>query len=378
MTSITSAVARRGAPALHQFANHNWQRVVEQFGAFYMGSSSAEFAGTQQVRPWRQKQVLAVSSDGEARVYSNHCVHAGKQLLSVNHDLNFHREQTIRCPWHWVTYAPSNGEIIRTGAMHINKKELSEKACRQSATHEWQELIFDLGTKDVESKRSHLAASLKFVEEVAPHLFNFSQYRLRETKTEVQRADVVTSLVNYLDIRHVPSHATTLGPLVNMREYVSHKSPDNSCVVQLMGGKQQWVQSDSPYARELRHCGIAVGKWAAAWVTFDFGLMLEYYPGVIVVSQCFPNKDNPWQCTFYHDFFYHESASPELIDIHQALFKETGDEDEAWCADAAFLMQERIAEGREDEPWGFIDPECENFARWFYERVQLMQTRLTS
>lgn len=367
---VTPRIFERGSPNLHRAFGQRWPAVLEAGGSFYLGDTARR--ETQRVNSVRPKRILAIDEAGNPKVYANACLHGGKRLITPKRGLHFKTGTVLQCEWHKSTYQADCGRLIRPGAMKIAVDRLAETACPTSEVVVWQNrLVFELG-RDADGARRRLEQALCFISEKAADVFDFRDYMLQASIDSPQRSDMLTTLVNYLDIRHLGGHADTLGRLVSLAEY-THVAND-VCVIQRMGLNPLWLDDDSEWVKKYYKSGLPRAlPYGAVWAMTADGLMLEWYPGVIVVSQCLPDPDDPLRSVLHHDFYYHARASQEFIQAHQKVFFQTGDEDEAWCGEATDHLVERIAEGRGDEEWGFLDPEQENYARWLYD---IAETRL--
>lgn len=360
--AVTPRIFLRGSPNLHRAFGQRWPAVLEAGGSFYLGDNSRR--PSKRVNLVREKRILDITADGQATVYRNACLHGGKRLITPKLGLCFDDREVIQCAWHQSQYRC--GQLIRPGAMKIAVERLPETECPKSEVFVWQDrLVFELG-RDEGGARQTLERALRFISEVAGDVFDFRDYQLQVSLREPQAADALTTLVNYLDIRHLGGHADTLGRLVNLAGY-THAANDVA-VVQRMGLNALWFEGDSEWVKKYYKSGLPRDlRSGAVWAMTADGFMLEWYPGVIVVSQCLPHPDDPWCSILHHDFYYHRQASPEFIKAHQDIFLQTGQEDEAWCSEATDHLVERIAEGQGDEEWGFLDPDQENYARWLYD-----------
>lgn len=364
---VTPRILRRGSPELHRLFGERWTELLETRGAFYLGDTARR--SSQRVNRVRPTRILAIDVAGNPRVYANSCLHGGKQLITPMPGLHFRQGEIIQCEWHKSTYDAECGRLIRPGSMKISVDALPETECPKSEVLVWQNrLVFELG-RDVIAARSSLELALGFIGKTAGDIFDFRDYELRMSVEAPQVADALSTLVNYLDIRHLGGHADTLGRLVSLTDYTH--AADHYAVVQRMGLNPSWLDGDSEWVKKYYKSGLSRDlPYGAVWAMTVDGLMLEWYPGVIVVSQCLPHPSDPWCSVLHHDFYYHARASDEFIRAHQKVFFQTGSEDETWCSEASDHLVARITEGLGSEEWGFLDPEQENYARWLYDHAQ--------
>lgn len=363
---VTPRILRRGSPDLHRLFGERRTELLEMRGSFYLGDTARR--KSQRVNRVRPMRILAIDAAGNPRIYANACLHAGKQLITPKPGLHLREGDVIQCDWHRSTYEADCGRLVRPGAMKIGVDALPESECPKSEQLVWQNrLVFELG-RDVIAARGSLELALGFITQETGDIFDLRDYVLRRSVEAPQTADALTTLVNYLDIRHLGGHADTLGRLVDVTRYTHVGNP--YAVVQRMGLSPSWLDGDSEWVKKYYKSGLPRDlAYGAVWVMTEGGLMLEWYPGVIVVSQCLPHPDDPWCSVLHHDFYYHERASDEFVQAHQRVFLQTGSEDEAWCSESSEHLIARIAEGLGSEEWGFLDPEEENYARWLYDRA---------
>lgn len=363
---VTPRILRRGSPELHLLFGQRWTELLEMRGSFYLGDTARR--KTQRVNRVRPQRILAIDAAGNPLIYSNACLHGGKQLITPKPGLHFREGEVIQCEWHKSTYAADCGRLIRPGAMKIPIDALPETVCPKSELLVWQNrLVFELG-RDAIAARGSLELALDFIGREAGDVFDFRDYQLRLSVEMPQIADGLSTLVNYLDIRHLAGHADTLGRLVDISDYTH--TANHYAVVQRMGLNPSWLDGDSEWVKKYYKSGLARDlSYGSVWAMTVDGLMLEWYPGVIVVSQCLPKAGEPWCSVLHHDFYYHERASDEFVQAHWKVFFQTGTEDESWCSEATDHLVMRIAEGYGSEEWGFLDPEEENYARWLYDRA---------
>ncbi|TXH01064.1 MAG: hypothetical protein E6P95_02560 [Candidatus Moraniibacteriota bacterium] len=373
-----SALFRRFGANFHRHYGEQWMNVLCKSGYIFMGDSRTP--GTRWAPPWNPTRVLTVPYDGKPVIWRNACPHNGKRLVKATDmpvAVNF--GQPLVCGFHSLSF-DHVGQIRQCGHMTgVSAKELPEQRCKVSPHFVWpgQDLVFELG-QNADRAKQELHASLAFVDEAGRGLFDFADYRLHCSLAVPQKADALMSIVNYLDIRHVRNHRETLAPLVDVNDYQHRASDSGAGVIQFMGVNPTVLFTD--LGKFYQRAELPDPEYGAAWMTTPLGWMLEAYlppHGVIVVSQCFPHPERWWECTFYHDFYYHKEHVKQyhlaadkrktFIGEHQDIFKRTGDEDELWCGEATEYLRSLAAEGRGGEAWGFLDPGQENYGHWYYQ-----------
>lgn len=354
-------IGQRGSAQLHHQYGQQWVSHLKQAGAFYLGPTQA----TKTVRcpPWRPDRLLTVREDGSVYSLENTCAHNGARFMEPRAEAMVSRG-TLVCPWHSWTY-DTTGQLLRTGAMNIPPDICPNRALTARPVTVWQSLAFETAGDAADS----LTRAFALIEQTVPGIFDLSHYLYRTTQVEPHDSDALMNIINYLDIAHLPNHRLTLGALVQTRGYTHVANADG--VIQMVPLHARWMTETSDaavyrYARAYGESGLPVPDYGAVWVTLRSGIMLEWYPGVIVVSQCVPNETDPWKSVFYHDFFYHQDTDDAFQAAHQTVFADTGDEDHVWCRGATAYLKTRMAAGQGDLPWGCVDPVYENYADWYY------------
>lgn len=371
---MQSLALRRDPPNFVKEYGQRWRGLLEKRGYFYIGDTG--YPGTLRVPSWRPSRVLAVDPDGQPTIWENGCRHRGPKLVPA-HDTLVHLpwNYEIKCPWHAMQYG-SKGEVKSTGLIRLRLDQLPEQSCPTKEILVWQGLVFEIGQHP--SARAELEGSLNYVSRVTGEVFDFRDYVLKKSVRapqvllDGQTADAFTSVDNFLDVTHVPRHVKNLAELVDLSSaaytfFPRDEDPDK-VVVQFMRPHRNWRMTE--FGQRYSDCGMPEPPCGAAWVTTRMGLMLEYYPGVIVVSQCFPHPERWWECIFYHDFYYHKLADDRFIECHQDIFDRTGKEDLLWCSGATGHIRDRIEQDLGDEPWGVFDPRAENFGPWYSREVR--------
>ncbi len=365
---------RRYGANFHRLYGEQGMAVLRQNGYIFMGDSRTP--GTRWAPPWNPTRVLTVPYNGKPVIWRNECPHNKKRLVqptAMPVSVNF--GQPIVCGFHHLSFNQA-GVIRGCGRMELAVGALPVDRCEESPHYEWQGLVFELG-QNADRAEERLRQSLAFATEAGEGLFDFTDYVPHCSVEALQRADALMSIVNYLDIRHIPSHKGTLAPFVNTNDY-THRGSDAG-VIQFMGLNPSFL-SEHPLGKLYVQSGLGALRYGAAWLTTPEGLMIEWYPGVLVVSQCFPHPLDPMACIFHHLFYYHRAvlrlmdddpANPySYVRAHQPVFKGTGDEDELWCSEATANLVAMAAEGRGGEEWGFFDPAQENYGRWYYQMAE--------
>lgn len=385
----------RGPYGLHETYGLEITDSKRRYGSFYLGPAfgSKSFTFATEAFP---EACYYSNGQGEVRGHENVCSHFKHPLISGNR-LDRHNwtspGKLTTCPFHSLAFDLRTGECKGLGlAVLPHQVDQTRLHLRNEVLFSINGFVFRLGEDDPFNAEEELSAGFSLVGDLFPGLFSIDGNNERISgskfvaKSYEQSADVLTNLVNFLDILHVPFiHADSLGRVCSIEGY---RARSNEHVI------VQWVPLNQSF-REDRESLYSIGFWnslgegsvlacpetrekvGAVWVTFlNTGLMLEWYPGVIVVSQCIPGwprrsgHENDWRhSTFVHHFFYEDSASAELIEGHQKLFEVTGDEDEAYCVQTAATIFREIARGKGGECFGFACARFEDFTTLFYRKA---------
>lgn len=134
----------------------------------------------------------------------------------------------------------------------------------------------------------------------------------------------------YLDLYHVAPFHPGLGNLTDPRGFGYHEGRGWSCQTAAFNRPERVDPSYRDVADVYRATGLwDSSRFGAVWLGIYPNTMLEFYPGVVVVSTVWP--DGPGRCTNHLDFFYdpgvldHCAAFPEIFERY---FMRTADEDE--------------------------------------------------
>ncbi len=391
---------RRGPYGLHEAHVRKIMDVLRKKGAIYLGPAygSQPFTFATKAFP---EVCYHSNGRGDVRGHTNACSHNKYPLITgeqLDQRISKQPGELTVCPFHSLAFDLGTGNCVGYSAATLPKgiapTELSLKPENITVCNGF---VFRLGDDDPEGVEFALREAFASVDEVFPGLFSIdagnpsiSGYEFRAI-SEPQHADVLTGLINYLDIFHIASiHPQSLGQVCTIEGYQS--LCNEHVIVQWLPLKNRLDPDRSRYGMEF---WSALGESSfltspvtnellgAVWVTFrQSGLMLEWYPGVIVVSQCFPgwsddasHENDPRRSTFHHHFFYEDMADEAFIRAHQDLFKVTGDEDEKFCRGTSAAIFREIERGKGDTHFGFACSQYENYATQFYVDVaRLLQS----
>ena len=262
-------------------------------------------------------RVLVRNADG-VDLLSNVCRHRQAVMLKG-------RGQTgsrIVCPLHRWTYN-TDGELA--GAPHF-----AEDPClhlkRYPRPQRWNGLLFDANGYD-------LGGALAGLQHPA---LDFDGYVLDHVEHHVCNYNWKTFIEVYLEDYHVGPFHPGLGNFVTCDDLRWEMGAEYS--VQTVGvaksGSEALGKAGSPVYRAwqdqvLRYQQGTTPKHGAVWLTYYPGLMVEWYPNVLVVSTLYPR--GPRKTTNIVEFFYPEEIHAferEYVEAQQAAYMETCVEDD--------------------------------------------------
>lgn len=264
---------------------------------------------------WNDHREILINSPGTGpQIMSNVCRHRQGIMLEGQGNT-----KNIVCPLHRWTY-DANGVLI--GAPHFAEQPRCQ--LDHESTREYQGLLFR-GTGDVVQRLS----SLPVLKE-----YDFSGYRLRHSQVDNYDFDWKIFMEVYLDLYHVDPYHPGLSSLVDTGRISWQFGEDVSA--QVLGYRAEPNNRNLPnlYDRYLEMVGGIVGqpRHGAIWVTMYPNVMIEIYPGAMVVSVVWPT--GPGQCANLTEFYYPEDIfhfEPEFMAAHQAAYLETSWEDQNIC-----------------------------------------------
>jgi choline monooxygenase len=251
---------------------------------------------------------------------SNICRHRQALMLEGQGRLP---HQRITCPLHRWTY-DHHGQLIAA-------PKFSEKPClnlEHTGLKNWQGLLF-AGPRDATADLAGMNAA---------RALDFSGYQLDRVESTLYPINWKTFIEVYLEDYHV-------GPIhPGLRQFVSCDD------LTWQYGEWWSVQTVSLNPLDLQHkTGSAPYKawqealkahrsdgepypFGAVWFTYYPGLMIEWYPEVLVISSLIPQGVESTRniVEFYYpaDIVAHQRG---LIDAQQAAYHETALEDEVIC-----------------------------------------------
>jgi len=263
-------------------------------------------------------KVLVRSSEnaaGGVELLSNVCRHRQSIMLEGRGNA-----QNIVCPVHHWTY-DLKGELL--GAPHF-----AESPCvRLQATPltDWHGLRF-AGPADPVRALSGMSTKGDW---------DFSGYVLDRVMVDEYDVNWKTFIEVYLEVYHVDFFHPGLGNFTDCNHFSVDYGPDWS--VQIVQAKAGLEKPGTPVYRKwheacLKCLDRRTPKQGALWMTYFPGLMLEWYPNVLVVSRLIPRS--PTRTTNVVEFYYPEEIvhfERGFVEAQQAAYAETAVEDDEIC-----------------------------------------------
>jgi len=156
----------------------------------------------------------------------------------------------------------------------------------------------------------------------------------------------------YLEVYHVDPFHPGLGNFTDCNNFAVDYGPDWS--VQIVQTKAGLEKPGTPVYRKwheacLKYLDGRTPKQGALWMTYFPGLMMEWYPNVLVVSRLLPRS--PTRTTNVVEFYYPEEImhfERGFIEAQQAAYIETAAEDDEICLRMDRGRRALWEEGRDD------------------------------
>jgi len=265
---------------------------------------------------WKDHVQTLVRNAGGIELLSNVCRHRQAIMLEGRGNA-----QNIVCPFHRWTY-DLKGELL--GAPHF-----PEQPCVKLATtplRNWNGLLFS-GPADPHAD----LAGLPLRDD-----FDFSGYVLDKVMVDDYPFNWKTFIEVYLELYHVEPFHPGLSNFTDCGSFRVDYGRDWSN--QIVEAKAGLARPGTPaYERWQKACLEYLGgrppKHGAMWMTYYPGVMLEWYPHVLVVSHLIPRS--PTLTTNVVEFYYPEEIAlfeREFVEAEQAAYMETAIEDGVLCS----------------------------------------------
>jgi phenylpropionate dioxygenase-like ring-hydroxylating dioxygenase large terminal subunit len=261
-----------------------------------------------------QAQILVRNPNG-VELLSNICRHRQATMLEGRGNA-----QHIVCPLHRWTYK-TDGELLgaphfpQNPCLHLNKSPLQN----------WGGMLFS-GQRNVAKDLAKVAA----IKEL-----DFSGYMLDRIEVDEYAFNWKTFIEVYLEDYHVVPFHPGLGNFVDCDQLKWEFGEQYS--VQTVGISNALRKVGSPVygkwqEQVLRYYGDKLPQYGAIWLTYYPNIMVEWYPGTLVVSTIIPR--GPEACANIIEFYYLEDLvlfEREFIEAEQKAYRETAVEDDIIC-----------------------------------------------
>ena len=257
-----------------------------------------------------------VRTAGGVELLSNVCRHRQALMLRGRGNTG----SNIVCPLHRWTY-DTRGQLI--GAPHF-----ADDPClnlRNYPLQNWNGLLFEAprGGRDVAADLARLGPKADL---------DFSGYVFDSVHLHECAYNWKTFIEVYLEDYHVAPFHPGLGGFVSCEDLRWEFGAQHS--VQTVGANNALAKAGSATYRKWHDAVLAYRngvppKHGAIWLTYYPGVMVEWYPHVLVVSTLFPQ--GPDKTLNMVEFFYPEEIAAferEFVEAEQAAYWETCAEDD--------------------------------------------------
>ncbi len=290
------------------------QRVLFAQGPNYVGHElMVPSLGDYQVL--RDEAQLLVRNPNGVELLSNICRHRQATMLQGRGNA-----QHIVCPIHRWTYQ-TNGELLgaphfpNNPCLHLNKSPLQN----------WNGLLFS-GERDIAKDLANVGVM---------NDLDFSGYMLDRVQVDEYAFNWKTFIEVYLEDYHVVPFHPGLGNFVNCDDLKWEFGEQYS--VQTVGIKNALRKVGSDVygkwqEQVLRYYGNQLPQYGAIWLTYYPNIMVEWYPGTLVISTLIPRGTET--CTNVVEFYYLEDIAlfeRDYVEAEQQAYNETAVEDDIIC-----------------------------------------------
>lgn len=267
-------------------------------------------------------QTLVHTDDDSYALVSNICRHSQAVMLEGRGNA-----RVISCPVHRWAYDLQGRQIA---APHFKTNPCRNLAA--SPLQEWQGMLFEAG-RDVAAELRDLPLQ---------NCITFDNYVFDRAETVTYDVNWKIFIEVYLENYHVGPMHPGLGNFVNPPDVTWYFSDHYS--LHSVGIRAALNKPGTPVYRDyheavLRCFADPRPPFGAIWMLYYPNIMLEWYPGAMVISTVIPLA--PEKCLNVVEFFYDQDVAANdqaYIAAHQRAYQETALEDEA--------IYHRFARGR--------------------------------
>ncbi|HMC16129.1 MAG TPA: aromatic ring-hydroxylating dioxygenase subunit alpha [Albitalea sp.] len=293
--------------------------TIFQHGPRYLGHELAvPEPGDYYTLPQEREGRALVRTPQSIELISNVCRHRQALIMHGRGNTQNH----IVCPLHRWTY-DLKGQLI--GAPHF-----AESPClhlNNYRTRRWNGLVFEDNGRDVAADMAGLGALADF---------DFSGHVLDRVYMHECAYNWKSFIEVYLEDYHVGPFHPGLGNFVttdDLRWEMGREYSVQTVGVATAAGEALGKPGSDVY-RQWHDAVLAYQqgtppKYGAVWLTYYPGVMLEWYPNVLVVSTLYPR--GPQKTTNVVEFYYPEEIAAferDYVEAQQAAYLETCVEDD--------------------------------------------------
>jgi phenylpropionate dioxygenase-like ring-hydroxylating dioxygenase large terminal subunit len=250
------------------------KRLLFDAGPNYVGHElMVPNAGDYHTLSWANDAWVLVRNTGGVELLSNVCRHRQSVMLGGRGNA-----QNIVCPLHRWTY-DLKGELL--GAPHF--PDSPGVKLRSRALSNWHGLLF-AGPRDPQSDLARITTAADW---------DFGGYVLDSVRVDEYDINWKTFIETYLEVYHVDPFHPGLGNFTDCNNFSVDYGEDFS--VQIVAAKAGLARPGTPVYKRwqaacLQQLDGRTPKQGALWMTYYPGLMLEWYPNVLVVSHLIPRS----------------------------------------------------------------------------------------
>jgi len=332
------------------------KRLLFDAGANYVGHSlMVPNVGDYHTLAWTDHARMLVHNDAGVDLLSNVCRHRQAIMLEGRGNT-----QNIVCPLHRWTY-DLKGELL--GAPHF-----AESPCvklRSTPLTEWQGLLF-AGPRNPRQDLAKITTAADW---------DFSGYVLDSVRVDDYDVNWKTFVEVYLEVYHVDPFHPGLGNFTDCNNFSVDYGEHHS--VQIVAPKAGLERPGTPTYKRwhdmcLKFLDGRAPKYGALWMSYFPGVMLEWYPNVLVVSHLIPRSAR--RTTNVVEFYYPEEIAlfeREFVEAQQAAYLETAIEDNVLCERMDRGRRALYEEGLDDAgPYQSPMEDAEaHFHEWLHKRL---------
>lgn len=337
------------------------KRLLFQPGPNYVGHElMVPNAGDWHTLAWMNHAKVLVRNGenpatGGVSLLSNVCRHRQSIMLEGRGN-----SENIVCPVHRWTY-DMKGELL--GAPRFTDQPCVRLA--STPLKRWNGLLF-AGPRDPADDLARLTTAADW---------DFSGFVLDSVRIDHYDINWKTFIETYQEVYHVDLVHPGLGNFANCDDFTADYGAEYS--VQIVPAKAGLARPGTPGYRRwheicLEQLDGRSPKYGALWMTYYPGLMLEWYPNVLVISHLIPHS--PTRTTNVVEFYYPEEIAlfeREFIEAQQAAYVETAIEDHEICQRLDRGRRALYEQGLDDAgPYHspMEDPEV-HFHEWLHSRL---------